>query len=49
VETVRGPWLSLGIHADFQRRYVDLHILWWIITVGRDYYQLATSGQRPEI
>lgn len=37
VQTVKGPWLSLGIHVDFQRPHVDLHILWWIITIGRDY------------
>lgn len=38
VEKVAGPWLSLGFHVDFQKRYVDLHIAWWIITIGKDYY-----------
>lgn len=37
VETIRGPWVSLGIHIDFQQRYMDLHVLWWIITIGEDY------------
>lgn len=36
--TVRGPWLSLGIHIDFQKRYLDIHLVWWIVTIGRDYY-----------
>lgn len=34
----RGPWFSLGFHVDFQRWYVDLHVWWWIITIGKDYY-----------
>lgn len=34
---VKGPWVSLGFHIDFQRWYVDLHVIWWIITVGTDY------------
>ena len=36
--TIKGPWFSLGFHIDFQRRYIDLHICWWIITIGTDYY-----------
>jgi hypothetical protein len=35
---IRGPWFSLGFHIDLQKRYVDLHIWWWIITIGTDYY-----------
>lgn len=37
IETVRGPWFSLGVHVDFQKRYIDLHIIWWIVTIGQDY------------
>ncbi len=37
IETVKGPWFSLGFHIDFQKGYVDLHIVWWIVTIGRDY------------
>jgi hypothetical protein len=37
VSTVKGPWLSLGFHIDFKRLYVDLHFIWWIITIGSDY------------
>lgn len=29
------PWFSLGFHIDIQKKYIDLHILWWIITIGR--------------
>lgn len=36
-ETVRGPWFSIGFHIDFQKRYVDIHFIWWIITFGKDY------------
>lgn len=38
-ETVRGPWFSMGFHIDFHKRYIDLHLIWWIITIGSDYYQ----------
>jgi hypothetical protein len=34
----KGPWVSLGIHLDFQRWFVDIHFGWWIITVGYDYH-----------
>src|SRR5690606_25715073 len=37
VETIRGPWFSLGIHVDLQKRYVDLHILWWVVSIGGGY------------
>ena len=38
VDEIKGPWFSLGFHIDFQHRYVDLHILWWIITIGNGLY-----------
>ncbi len=38
-EMVKGPWFSMGFHIDFSKRYIDLHLLWWIITIGSDYYQ----------
>ena len=37
ISTVKGPWASFGIHVDWQRKYVDLHVWWWIITIGSDY------------
>ena len=37
VDTVAGPWFSLGFHVDFQHRYIDLHFIWWIITIGSSY------------
>lgn len=34
VDTLFGPWLSLGLHIDFKHRHVDLHFLWWTIVIG---------------
>lgn len=33
VDTIAGPWFSLGLHVDFQHRYIDVHFIWWIITL----------------
>ena len=41
---IKGPWFSLGFHIDFQRRYIDLHVIWWIVTIGQDYYD-DTKGK----
>lgn len=35
VQVYRERYLSLGIHIDFARPYVDLHILWLIVSLGR--------------
>lgn len=35
-----GPWLSFGIHVrarPLRLAHVDLHIGWWLITIGRHY------------
>lgn len=37
VDTLAGPWFSLGFHLDFKRPYLDIHFLWWIITIGNYY------------
>ena len=29
-----GRYFSLGIHVDFYKPYVDLHFLWFILSVG---------------
>ena len=34
VDQTLGWWFSLGFHIDLQHRSVDLHIFWWIITIG---------------
>ena len=34
VQLVVGWQFSFGIHVDFMRRYVDLHVLWFIFSVG---------------
>lgn len=39
IVTVRGPWVSLGIHVDFQRWFINIHFIWWIITIGNSYEQ----------
>lgn len=46
IETVRGPWVSMGIHIDFQRWYIDIHFIWWIITVGEDYKEKTPKNRR---
>lgn len=38
VEDWRGPWVSLGASVDFQARFVVLHVIWWIITIGTPYH-----------
>lgn len=47
IESVKGPWFSLGFHVDLQRLYIDLHILWWIITIGCDYQDCELNGRTP--
>lgn len=39
ISQTRGPWFSLGIHVDFQGRFIDLHIGWLIVTIGRPYHK----------
>lgn len=34
IDTIAGPWFSLGFHIDFQRPCLDIHFIWWIITIG---------------
>lgn len=34
VQLYRAPYISLGIHVDFRRPYVDLHVGWFIFSVG---------------
>ena len=48
IETIRGPWFSLGVHIDFQKRYIDLHFVWWIITIGKDYYGTSQEAETEE-
>ncbi len=45
VDVIAGPWFSLGFHIDFQKCYVDIHVVWWIITIGSDYFDYGTNGQ----
>lgn len=34
VDETRGAWFSLGMHADIKHRSIDVHFIWWIITIG---------------
>lgn len=37
IDAFPGPWVSLGIHLDFGTPLIDLHIGWWLVSVGRLY------------
>lgn len=30
------PHVSLGVHVDFKRPYIDLHLVWLTASVGRN-------------
>lgn len=34
VQFYRNRYISLGVHIDFQRPYVDVHLLWLIVSLG---------------
>ena len=36
VQMVYGPQASFGVHVNLKRRYIDVHFLWWTISVGAD-------------
>lgn len=38
VSQVKGPWFSLGFHLDFHKPLIDIHFIWWIITIGKLYF-----------
>lgn len=42
VETIAGPWFSLGFHIDFQAPKIDIHFIWWILSIGWLY---MTDGE----
>lgn len=42
IDTIAGPWFSLGLHIDFQRPYLDIHFIWWVFTIGKPYEYEAT-------
>lgn len=51
IETIRGPWLSFGIHIDWQRPHITFHAFWWIVTVGKryDWRDCVTDGQMADL
>ena len=46
IDSCPGPWLSLGVHIDWQAPHVTLHIGWWQVTIGRLYEHRAGVGYR---
>lgn len=36
VQFYRAGYVSLGVHVDLRRPYIDLHVLWLIASVGRN-------------
>lgn len=38
IQEIKGPWISIGVHIDFQRPHIHIHFLWWIVTIGHDYH-----------
>lgn len=46
IDTVVGPWFSLGFHIDFKRPYIDIHFWWLIITIG-NYYGFRIPEEEP--
>lgn len=49
IDQIRGPWLSLGFHADFQGRFIEFHVGWWVFTLGRPYHKRPLAGGRAVI
>jgi len=39
VQLYIGRYVSLGVHVDFARPYVDLHLGWLIVSIGREPYR----------
>jgi hypothetical protein len=33
VYTLAGWWASLGVHLSLRPCYVDLHLLWWVVSL----------------
>ena len=51
VATVAGPWASLGLHVHvwpLRSSHIDLHLLWWILTIGPYAYEIRAMGEALE-
>lgn len=47
VQLYVNRYLSLGLHVDFQRPLLDLHLLWVIVAIGkRPEITLEADAQR---
>jgi hypothetical protein len=38
IDPFPGPWFSIGIHVDVLHPVVDLHLVWWLVSLGRIYH-----------
>lgn len=45
VQLYVGRYVSLGVHVDFARPYVDLHLGWLIVSIGREPYRTNRVDQ----
>lgn len=46
VQLYRAPYVSLGVHIDFRRPLLDLHIGWLIVSFGRNPIRTAKADER---
>ena len=37
ISGLKGLWFSLGVHIDLGSPEIDIHIGWWLISIGRCY------------
>ena len=36
-----GPWIAFGVHTHIwppRQTHIDLHFIWWLVTIGRHYH-----------
>lgn len=38
-EPRRSPWISVGLHLDWHTPTLDLHLVRWVVQVGRNVWQ----------
>lgn len=51
VDGGRGWWASLGVHIHAwppHKAHADLHLVWWLITLGRHYGEPKTAKSNAE-
>lgn len=38
-------YVSLGVHIDFHRPYLDIHVLWLIVSLGKEPFRSERVDQ----